>query len=397
MSALNSILLPDLRCIAYCLSIEFTGSNAKSFKKARIHQDISDFASVHPALPSDWIRVAILRGRENQKAPADWFRQPTPPSTVPLPPSTIVVAPTGNTLLPPSTIVVAPTINPLLPPSTVVVATPSKEKVEDETQRKTAYQRLSHILKSEGAESMPTDAIEDIGKRNDIREMKHRALLDILTIRLPRYPIIGIAGRIGSGKTYLADAIQSHISCPTSIRSFATPLKRCVESMCGLEPNAFDDPKLKSQPCPSAEGKTYGRILQIIGGDARRDLSSTFWIDRQLAHRDEGTMLIIDDVRFLDEAIAIEKAGGIVIRVDGPIVLSSDGRDPTDSSEVSLIDYPFRMTVQYRMTLNEIHSLVDRYLEPSSKEFKKTAIERLTPSIRTLIEMADQIPYSLIK
>lgn len=109
---------------------------------------------------------------------------------------------------------------------------------------------------------------------------------------------IGIAGKAGSGKTTLANAIQRRIrqrgKCV--IIPFAQPLKEiCLQ----MEWNGKKD----------ARGR---RLLQIVGTDAARNcISEDIWIDkwleliRKTKEIDFHTVVIAPDIRFPNEVNVI--------------------------------------------------------------------------------------------
>jgi hypothetical protein len=101
-------------------------------------------------------------------------------------------------------------------------------------------------------------------------------------------------------------------------------------------------------------------LLQRLGTEAGRQvLWDSIWIDAALHDLDENGKYVITDARFPNEANAVAKYGGSVWRIEragnGPAVLP-DGS--IHSSETSLDDYPFDLTLHNNGTLEQFHEAV---------------------------------------
>lgn len=121
----------------------------------------------------------------------------------------------------------------------------------------------------------------------------------INTKELEQLPIkIAFCGAMGSGKTYAANLVktQKHVN----ILSIAKPIKEIVTDM----------------------GHT-GRSAHIMVGMVGRQIDNNVWvgklIDRITAHEQAGrTNLVVDDVRFQNEAKALKEAGFTIIYLNTP-------------------------------------------------------------------------------
>lgn len=132
--------------------------------------------------------------------------------------------------------------------------------------------------------------------------------------------IIGIIGKMGAGKTTISDYVISHNNNVYKL-SFASLLKDMI---------------LKSGLCTKEElwGKKtdFSRLmLQKIGTDIiRNQIDQDFWVKKMkevidgLSEINENVKIIIDDVRFKNEADLIKKyKNSVLIRVDRPSIKST--------------------------------------------------------------------------
>lgn len=155
-------------------------------------------------------------------------------------------------------------------------------------------------------------------------------------IEFDRYPLIGITGRIGSGKTTAAlHLCEKH----GFVRHrFAGPLKGMLQSI-GLTWEHTDGP-LKEVPCALLGGKTPRHAMQTLGTEWGRDcIGADFWIDVWKWTRPLGFPVVVDDLRFANEAAAVAEMGGVVIKVTRPLPFLPE-RDPHKSEDIYFrVDY----------------------------------------------------------
>jgi ABC-type oligopeptide transport system ATPase subunit len=148
--------------------------------------------------------------------------------------------------------------------------------------------------------------------------------------------IIGLAGKKNSGKTTTGMAIQGlsdkysvdGITCiiqeafegeqisldheKWKIKSFAHKVKEVASILTGYPVKKFEDRKFKNSHLDLWQ-MTGRELLQKIGTDALRNgLDDQVWIKALFSdYKDDNW--IITDVRFPNEAIAIQERGGIVV------------------------------------------------------------------------------------
>lgn len=122
--------------------------------------------------------------------------------------------------------------------------------------------------------------------------------------------IIGIAGPKGVGKSWVANRLCENV-IGGSIYSFADPIRDALKAF-GV---CFDHKEKIQHPF----GKTPRQMAQTFGTEwARGMVKDSLFIDlmedRILS---TGEHVIIDDVRFDNEAQAIKDLGGYVFRLNG--------------------------------------------------------------------------------
>lgn len=171
--------------------------------------------------------------------------------------------------------------------------------------------------------------------------------------------IIGISGYSGSGKDLVGNIIQEISLNKWHIKKWAGKLKTIASILTGIPVENFEDQEFKK----TLLGPEWGTVkdiplngvpvfadiqfnslmsvrdfLQKLGTDAIRDnLHENTWVNATMADYSGESNWIITDTRFPNEAEAIKKAGGIVIRINRP------GVQPINPhpSETSLDDWGF--------------------------------------------------------
>lgn len=125
--------------------------------------------------------------------------------------------------------------------------------------------------------------------------------------------IVGLAGRKGSGKSTVAEILKDKFGYRTM--SFATPLKDMLMAM-GVTEDEIYNIDLKEKPLERFGGKSPRELLQLLGTDfARNMVAEDVWVRALEARIDPKDMLVIDDVRFPNEAEMIRDHGGKIVRV----------------------------------------------------------------------------------
>lgn len=127
------------------------------------------------------------------------------------------------------------------------------------------------------------------------------------------------------------------------------------------------DPSLLGLTVHTAGPMTSREFMQFLGTEVMRKIFEPIWVNATIKKiKAEGTQLaIIADVRFPNEAKAIDEAGGLLLRL-------TRNPFPEDSheSETSLDDYPFKCYLD-----NEDVSLVN-FIDEARKFFNNNLLSR---------------------
>lgn len=208
--------------------------------------------------------------------------------------------------------------------------------------------------------------------------------------------IIGINGKIGSGKDTVGKIIQwltkpeldgQYIGfqtyddytlqklSPFKIKKFAGKLKQIGSILSGIDAGMFEDQDFKKLDMAPEWGMTYREFLQKLGTEAMRDgLHTNVWVNALFAdyqpigwEPEDVSNWIITDMRFPNEMEAVVEKNGITIRVVRDYALRGGPEDPKNlhPSETALDGH----TMHYEI-INDgtIEDLVEKVREILIKE-----------------------------
>jgi hypothetical protein len=149
--------------------------------------------------------------------------------------------------------------------------------------------------------------------------------------------IIGFAGPMGSGKTTAAFII-SDMRVGARVLSFGVPVKKAAMEIFLLTPEQVYTMEGKQTVDPRW-GMSPRDILQMVGTDAMRAVLPGVWVQNtkiriQEARRaDPYGCVVIDDVRFEDEAELIRDMGGYIVHLTGRRYGGATEKQETHASE----------------------------------------------------------------
>jgi len=121
--------------------------------------------------------------------------------------------------------------------------------------------------------------------------------------------IVGISGKMCAGKTTLAKYLCKRFGDAATIYPFAFELKSIVDDIARrLKLSGFD----KRTP--------HGRAFLQWFGQRMRAVYSDIWIEpvARFADSNRDKIVIVDDVRFVNEALFVKSRRGVLIRVEAP-------------------------------------------------------------------------------
>ncbi len=150
---------------------------------------------------------------------------------------------------------------------------------------------------------------------------------------MSKFKIIGLLGLSGSGKSVIARHLEEINGRPFVLRCrLAGPIKLMLRAM-GLSRNDVDGPG-KKEANPLLQGNTPRYAMQTLGTEwGRNTIGKNIWIDilfYTLEHGRSGDVIIIDDVRFPNEILAIKNKGGVIWRIDRPGLETPQGNHESE-------------------------------------------------------------------
>ena len=160
--------------------------------------------------------------------------------------------------------------------------------------------------------------------------------------------LIGIIGKIGSGKT----TVTNHLVSKYLFKEYAMalPLKNACKELFRLSDEQLNGSlEQKEEPDPRWFGASPRKILQFVGTDLLRNQIDTImpglgqdifvnsfklWYNEQRI----GTHVVVSDVRFQNETDIIRKLGGYLIKLERPDI--DDTSDHSSETGVdNILDY----------------------------------------------------------
>jgi ABC-type oligopeptide transport system ATPase subunit len=168
--------------------------------------------------------------------------------------------------------------------------------------------------------------------------------------------IIGISGKMGSGKSTLAKYIMNNYE--------DVVVEKVAADLYGIQDYIYNRLGL------TLKGEK-DRDLLIAIGMWGRGISSSLWTDAcfNRVSKLSNKVVIIDDIRFPEEAMAVERLGGILVRLDGaqrgPNV---DPKSFTSSSECALDQWDFKNRISNAGTPEETIEQLKRIINKEAPD-----------------------------
>lgn len=178
--------------------------------------------------------------------------------------------------------------------------------------------------------------------------------------------IIGLSGRMGSGKDTAAEIIRE-LTGDYEIKRFAGKLKDVAQLLTGIPAADFNRQEVKQKHLGEEWGMTVRQLLQRLGTDAvRNGLNENAWVLALFADYKGSENWVIPDCRFPNEYDAIKKRGGIVVRVERGERLQN-----VHPSESALDNYDFDYLIDNNGSLDELREKVEFLLYRMSNPLRR--------------------------
>lgn len=177
---------------------------------------------------------------------------------------------------------------------------------------------------------------------------------------LDQVRLIGISGKIGSGKTTLARYLMQRYEGMTR-ESFAENLRAVLAILTGVQPSETRSSEQKERLLVEWHA-TIGKLLQDVGESLRQGLNKDTWVLSLFSRFDASRdFWVIDDMRHINEADMIRKHGGILIRLEGDPkqVRANSTRDLNHISETALDHYDFDVVIKTDDFIDDMNGLFD--------------------------------------
>lgn len=165
--------------------------------------------------------------------------------------------------------------------------------------------------------------------------------------------ILGISGKRGSGKSLLGGILGYHGFKKVSL---AASLKDEAMRLFNLG-NEHVNGELKEVPQDKLDGNTPRQLMIDLGALGRKfSKGGMFWVERlyntKIATLPADALVVIDDIRFINEAEFFKKHGAKIVRLERDPKLNVYKEEIKDASETELDDYKFDLVLKKEDNIN---------------------------------------------
>ena len=174
--------------------------------------------------------------------------------------------------------------------------------------------------------------------------------------------IIGISGKRGVGKTLAANHIATNHKF--KIVSFAQPLKDMAKTMFPFTEADLTNPTKKEKPFRGHDWSPREFLIHL--GEFQRFHQNDYWLAKGIDACNDHVKnnYVFDDVRYKNEAEAIKKLGGVLLRIERYEKHNPYGKNLDTPSETDLDDFGFDYTVEkmWNTTQEDLFRQADAFI-----------------------------------
>jgi dephospho-CoA kinase len=165
--------------------------------------------------------------------------------------------------------------------------------------------------------------------------------------------LVALTGSATSGKGIVSKRLTDFHSFHAT--RFADPIKRMLSVGLGLTMEQLDG-REKQAPIAEFGGLTARHLMQTLGTEwGRRMVHSDVWVNAWRRNLSEyGDRIVVDDLRFPNEALLIRALGGTIWRINRPSVPVLD-----HASERFVREIAVDREIQNLTTINALTATID--------------------------------------
>lgn len=168
--------------------------------------------------------------------------------------------------------------------------------------------------------------------------------------------IIGLTGLATSGKGIVSARLLARHGFV--VTRFADPIKRMLSAGLGLTNEQLDGFS-KQEPLRQFGGCTSRHLMQTLGTDwGRRSIHSDIWVNAWRMTLPDADRIVVDDLRFPNEALALRDLGGAIWRVNRPGVMAME-----HVSERAMREIAFDISIENTSTIAALQIAADKAVE----------------------------------
>ena len=174
--------------------------------------------------------------------------------------------------------------------------------------------------------------------------------------------LIALTGAAGSGKSTVAKHL-SNKRIPFVRTKFSGTLKKMLMQIPNVTIDMIEG-ELKEEPQELFGGKTPREVMQTLGTEWGRDsVYSKIWLDSWERSICDLTYVVVEDLRYLNEAELVKNRGGEIWRIKRP-----DYQCNGHISETEMEGIDPDLTIRNSGSVEELHAMIDSILVPWSGE-----------------------------